>query len=138
MNNFTLKQLKQVKYMKKEINVLQARINELKSSPPIVSDTVSASLKDFPYTKTTVEISGIDRKLQKLIRRLQEREDKLTTEIEVIETYLNSIEDSCIRQIIELKFIQCHSWNYTAKIVFGYPCGDKARKKVERFFIKNL
>lgn len=134
-----LKRLEQFKDKAKEITILENRILEIqKEAEECVSDTVRASSNVFPYTQHTVRITGIDVKKHEKINRVQQklikRKTALYYELEEIENFIENVEDSKVRQIIELRYIKGMSWNAVARNVYGYPNGDTARKKVTRFF----
>ena len=57
--------------------------------------------------------------------------------MEEIENFIETVDDSKVRQIIELRYIKGMSWNTVAKKVYGYPNGGTARKKIKRFFEEN-
>lgn len=134
-----LKQLEQFMDKTREIEILENRITEMQQeATDYVSDTVTASSSTFPYTQHTVRITGIDiKKIDRLNRvkdKLINRKHELYKELEEIETFIENVEDSKVRQIIELRYIKGMAWNPVAEKVYGYPNGDTARKKIKRFF----
>ncbi|SHG90064.1 hypothetical protein SAMN02744040_00093 [Tepidibacter thalassicus DSM 15285] len=137
-----LKKLEQFKDKIKEIKILENRILEMQQeSEEIVSDVVRASSKSFPYTEHTIKITGVNikrrDKIKRVTERLNDRKLKLYRELEEIENFIENIEDSKVRQIIELRYIKGMTWSMVALKVYGYPNGDTPRKRIKRYFKKN-
>jgi len=137
------KDLEQYEKIQKEIKLLENKIVRLSENKyKFGVDSVNTAAT-FPYSKHKITIIGYgydssnDSKKQKLIEKYKDRVDNLYKELNQMQTFIKSINDSEIRQIIELKYIERLSWNATAKNVYDYPCGDRARKKLERFLKKN-
>lgn len=69
---------------------------------------------------------------------LMVRKQRLIEEEIEIEEYISNIDDSVVRQIIELKYIKGLSWPMVAKKIYGHPSRqDAARKKLKRYLEKN-
>lgn len=136
-----LKKLEQFKDQVKEIEILENRIKTLEQDvDECVADTVKASSKYFPYTEHTIRVTGVDvKKLEKIRRvkdKLNNRKIKLYNEMEDVESFIDSVSDSKIRQIIMLRYIEGWSWNNVAREVYGYPNGDTVRMSINRYFDK--
>lgn len=136
-----LKKLEHFRDQVKEIKMLENRIKELEQDMnECVSDSVRASSKVFPYIQHTVRITGVDaRKVDKIRRvreRLNQRKIKLYHDMNEVEKFIDDLEDSKLRQIIELRYINGRTWNSVAFKVYGQPNGETARKKVIRYFKK--
>ena len=62
------------------------------------------------------------------------------TEIQIqkkkIMTYIEQIEDSCMRQIIFYRCVSCMSWNNVAQEIGGNNTEDSVRMAFNRFFEK--
>lgn len=67
---------------------------------------------------------------------LDEQETKLLQMVSDIEEFLNGIEDSFIRRIINLRVIEQLSWNKVADKMGGYNTEDSVRMAFERFLKK--
>lgn len=67
---------------------------------------------------------------------LDEQETKLLQMVSDIEEFLNGIEDSFIRRIINLRVIEQLSWNKVADKMGGYNTEDSVRMTFERFLKK--
>lgn len=120
--------------LQKEISDLENKLDKKKSKDDIVADVVQNGYKGRAV------IRGIDWKEQHKIDRLeavlQERYDKaLDLQIE-IEEWINTIDRSDIRQIIEYRYIDNMNW-YQIQTIMKYDHEDVARRKCERFLEKN-
>ena len=114
-------------------------IDELRENinSSVLSDVVSGSALEHPYTKRTFRVSGLDyldENTQKLnsLRKLKRRKSK-------IERFVNSIEDSFTRQIFYLKYIQGEekvSWWEVADKIGGNNTADSVRKAAVRYLKK--
>ena len=69
-------------------------------------------------------------------RTLDKQETKLLQMVSDIEEFLNGIEDSFIRRIINLRVIEQLSWNKVADKMGGYNTEDSVRMAFERFLKK--
>jgi len=120
--------------LKIEIQKLEERINKLQKQSDFVADVVQNGYKGH------VLIRGIDysrkHKLDKLEAVLQERYDKALQMQTDIETYINTIPESNIRQIFEHRYIDNMNWIQIMHVM-KYDHEDKARKIHDRFLEKN-
>ena len=140
----TIKDLKQIDSIKKEIKYLDNKLKKIEEKPiKIVQDSVSSSSREFPYTRHTTVIEGFEtpknkRKYKKLINNAKYRLEK---NINHLEYELEKIEDSEIRMIIRYKYEEglnyiqiAHRMNESENKIYTE---EGIRKKFERFF-KNL
>lgn len=136
----TLHQLEQYRDQRKELEQLKRQIGELsRKRIGIVTDVVQASLEEFPYTKHTVSVTGTSERavnskerLQRIYRR---RRTKLEREQLEVEQWIAALEDSKLRQIVTMRYVQGDSWRRVGSEVYGSALSeDAARKRVERFF----
>lgn len=131
----TKEQLGQYKCLCLEIKELENRLNNLKRQE--VSDKVIASASDFPYNQYQLKIQGyeddkyIEKIRARLIRRIR-RCKKLRLEIE---EFIEEIEDSRIRLIFELRYIQGKSWVYISNKL-GSSNESYARKSHDRYIAR--
>ena len=136
-------ELLQYRAIKKEMENIQRRLDRLSvRKHKYGEDTVMSSSPHLPYTKRNITIRGYgydasnDYKKSKLIKKLKKRLKDCSENFEKIQAFIDSIDDSAIRQIIEYKYIDGLSWPAVATEIFGYPCGDRVRKIAERFLVK--
>lgn len=135
------KRLEQFREKTREVKMLQRKIEKLeKQSKESVSDVVQASMDTFPYTRRSLKITGRDnrshRRMMDLKDRLIKRRRELELEVEEIEAFIETVEDSGIRQILELRYIDGLKWREVSHEVYGYPSEELARIKLKRFLTK--
>lgn len=138
MRPMTAERLEQYRKLKKEIRMLEDSIKRLTAQTfAPVSDAVRGSMPEYPYITRVVKITGMDQQvIDRLDRRkvrLAERRDKDRREVEEIEAWVDTIQDSVVRQIVQLRYIQGASWVYTSKKL-GYKGESGARMALERYF----
>lgn len=129
-------QLKQIRYLKSEIKMLKKQIEDLDYTISI--DSVRGSNPSFPYTQRSFTIEGIDceeynRKIRRLQRKLNRRAEELLDLVEETNDYIENIDDSFIRQIISLRYVNGLSWNQVAMSIGGNNTADSVRKVAERY-----
>jgi hypothetical protein len=132
-------QLKQLRHLKNEIRLLQKQIAEL--DYPVTSDVVKGSMTEFPYIEQHIRITGIDeegykRRLNRLKRKLKRKLDELMDLVEEANEYINGIDDSLIRQILSLRYVNGLTWEQVAASIGGGNTADSVRKAAERFLEK--
>lgn len=134
-DRLTVQELKQYIFLKIELDRITNELNEIKSNKTV--STVKASYSEFPFTEHSVSVQGCDESAINKIKRLNDKKFIIQTKIELIEDFIDSIKDSQIRQIIELKYIKNKSWAEVAKILGGNNTRDSVRKMSRRFLEKN-
>jgi hypothetical protein len=135
----TRQKLKQVRYLTREIGLLQNQIASLEAT--VVTDCVKGSDPRHPYTERAFFITGFDRaeharKMDRLKRKMQRRvDDLLDLRAEIIE-WVEGIEDSLLRQIIVLRHVNGLSWRQVAREIGGRNTAESIRKLHDRYFEK--
>ena len=128
-------QLRQLRHLKSEIRLLKQQIDNLESE--IVTDRVRGSDVEHPYIEKTYIIRGLayDRrvKIKRLKEKLQRRVDDLIDLVVEINEYIETIDDSLIRQIITLRYVNGLTWDQVAAHVGGGNTADSLRKMHDRF-----
>ncbi len=127
--------LNQLRTLNKEIELIKKQIESLQ--PRITTDKVKGSYAEFPFTLHDIKISGIDeseynRKLRRWERRLQLRLREVMELVEEMNEFLDTIENSEMRQILAMKYINGLSWREIATHL-GYADESVPRKKCNRF-----
>ncbi|KXA31653.1 hypothetical protein HMPREF3229_00181 [Peptoniphilus harei] len=128
----TKEQLGQYKCLCLEIKELEKRLNNLKKQE--VTDKVLTSASDFPYNQYELKIKGYedDKYIEKIRARLIRRIRKCRKLRLEIEEFIEEIEDSRIRLIFELRYIQGKSWVYISNKL-GSSNESYARKSHDRY-----
>lgn len=131
----TKEELIQYSDLKTEIKKLERRIEKVKKQSEMISDVVQNGYKGRAI------ISGYDyqrkRKLNKLEAILQERHDKAVQMQADIETYINTIPESNMRQIFEHRYIDNMNWIQIMHEM-EYKAESTARMKHDKYLEENL
>lgn len=127
--------LKQMRCVNSEIKVIENQIINLK--PLSSMDKVKGSTHEFPYIATSFSINGVDvddynKRTRRLKSKLVKKKDELLKLKEEVQEFIDKIEDSNVRQIITLRYIESKSWNEIAEEV-ERGSGECVRKISERF-----
>ena len=93
-----------------------------------VTDTVSASSADFPYSQHTVIVQGVpaDWRSQRLSELYRDKAQ--------IELYIEGVEDDTVRAIMRYRIKQGLSWGQVAAKFHGELSEQNIRQKYSRFF----
>jgi len=131
----TRQKLKQVRHLKSEIKLLQEQILTLESE--IVTDKVKGSLSEHPYIETTYTIKGLvherSAKVERLKKQLQRRVDELMDLRQEVYEFVETIDDSLIRQVVILRHVNGLTWDQVAASIGGGNTADSLRKMHDRF-----
>ena len=122
----TKEQLEQLADLRQEIKELKCKIVELRAKKfGSVTDKVKASGKNFPYIQGSAYVTGFDsdafdrneQSIEKCIKLLTARKQKAEKlELEITE-YINSIENSRIRRMMQFRYIEGYTWRKISKIM---------------------
>ncbi len=133
--------LDNIENINNEIKDLEKRLIKIKNKEcTVIKDSVKGSSTNYPYTKHSIQIEGVElpknkhlkRKYEKMIKSKKYKLEKLKVQLEY---ELNYVTDSTIRDIIRYKYNDGMTW---LQIMFKmkYNSESKARMKLERFFKK--
>lgn len=125
----TLKELKQYGTLKKEVAMMERKIEIMykrKEKVPLVAGKVIGSSSDFPYTEVRTSVEMYDpvkeEALDRLIRAKENRLKEVSELVLVIEQYIAAIPESSTRQIFELRFLDGRNQFEIGEII-GYSQG---------------
>lgn len=130
----TKKELSQLYYLNREIEQLQRRIAELEAralstSKPITGMPSVPGVVDKlgKYVAEIADLKGIlDLNLKKCFYELNR-----------LNRYIQGIEDSEIRMIMSLRYVNGLTWEQVAYSIGGMNSADGVKKKAYRFLNKN-
>jgi hypothetical protein len=132
----TRQDLKQLRYLKREIRLLQEQITAVESE--IVTDKVTGSDPEHPWTDRAFIIRVLpgerNEKLLRLRERLERRMKDLQDMRAEIFEWVESIEDSLLRQIIILRHVNGLGWRQVAREIGGGNTAESVRQLHSRFF----
>lgn len=136
----TKKELKQLRYLNKEIELLQKQIAnaEYLVEKNMAHDVVEGSNPVWPYQKKTFHIEGVaipdyEKRVKRLRKKLQRRLEELMEKREELEEYISTIDDSELRMIFTLRYINGLSWQQIAAHMGVAGDGSTERKKHDRY-----
>ena len=128
----TLNDFSQFLYLRKEIIVEQKRLEELEKAV----EMQKISLPDIPdicLQSTDKEILAEIERCKQLIEQCMKRSIQ---EYKKLILYISNIDDSMIRQIIFLRFVQGHTWVQVATEIGGGNSPDSIRMMMKRYLAK--
>ena len=130
----TLKELSQLYYLNREIEMDERRLRELelKATPGAQSFTgmphaSGVADKVGQYAAEIADLRGI----------IEAKHRQCFYERSRLERYISGIGDSLLRQIFTYRFINGLPWKQVAACVGGGNTGDGCRKAVRRFLDQN-
>lgn len=139
--------LEQYISVKQEIREIEARIERLNNKLDRINreGNVKDAVKGGNGGFQTFHIEGFpvaeedEAKylLSKNIRLLEERKAKAAELVVRVEEYLNTLDDSRMRRMISMKYIEGMSWCKVAQRMGGRATEDSCKKQMERFFKNN-
>ena len=122
----TLNDFSQLLYLRKEIIVEQKRLEELEKAV----EMQKISLPDIP----DICLQSTDKeRCKQLIEQCMKRSIQ---EYKKLILYISNIDDSMIRQIIFLRFVQGHTWVQVATEIGGGNSPDSIRMMMKRYLAK--
>lgn len=134
--------LEQLSSLNIELDNIEKRLEELEMKPrKIVQDSVQGSSSEYPYTRCTMKIEGIEEQRYNIRKKVlkkqyQSKIKRIKKLLKNVEYELNYIEDAEIREIIRMRYEENLSW-IQIQIRMNYNSEEKARIKLKRFFEKN-
>ncbi len=103
-------ELEQYVKLKREVESLCGRVDRLRNREvPVVAGKVQASAKDFPWTQIRASVQMYDPKINDEINKasdlLRKRIERCSTEMVRVERFIDGIQDSELRQIFQMRYI---------------------------------
>lgn len=129
----TKKELEDYPNIIAEIDDLTRRIN--KSLTEIVTDVVSSSSPEYPYTEHPTSIHGVSPN-QALIERKRKLQDKLRRKTEEIEAFIDTLPSSKERRIVRMRVLDGMSWEQVAAKMGHKYTSASVRNAYSRIFKK--
>lgn len=107
-----------------EERVYEMEIEALKSGADVVTDTVTGSMKEFPYTKHTITVQGKNTDDEQRIRdarkKMRRKLSDIRSEKRKIEAFIESIDDPVMKALIKKHVLEGKSWRAAADAVYGF------------------
>lgn len=129
----TKKELKQVYYLSREIQMWQSELNRINyrsviGSPQFSGMPHNGGISD-KVASTAINTADIQAIINNLICEVQEQ-------CQNILKYIETVDDSFIRQILYYRYVCCMSWVQVAMGIGGGNTHDGVRKAHDRYFVK--
>lgn len=96
-----------------------------------LTDTVSGSSAEWPYTKHTVTVCGRNAAEE---RKVMEEIHQLERACRTVEDAMRKAPNSSVRLMLELKYVDGLSWEEVAQAMGENVSDDAMRKRAEAFF----
>ena len=128
----TLHDLSQLLYLRKEIAVEQRRLEELEKAAEIQQ----VSLPNVPDIRLQSMDSEILQEIGQCKQLIEQSMKRSIQEYKKLILYISNIDDSMIRQIIFLRFIQGYTWVQVAAEIGGGNSPDSIRMMMKRYLAK--
>ncbi len=137
-------ELNQLNDIRAEISELEKKITALQQMKrDTVQDKVKASQQNYPYIQGSTTVTGYgsatalrkDKILHEKQRLLIARKEKAELLEMKITAYINSIDDSRIRRIMQYRYIEGYTWEKIGKIMNCHR--STVEKTILKFFDEN-
>jgi len=127
----TRQQIEQYTDLKREIIMLSDQIYNAENGGEFVVDMVRGSGDEIPYAMHNITIKGYT---SQTVPRLQKRKALLEKQCTAVERFVESVEDSVMRQILARRYIEGRQLAETAALV-GYSV-RQTKRLIKNFFEK--
>lgn len=127
----TKQQIEQYTDLKREIIMLSDQIYNAENGREFVVDMVRGSGDEIPYAMHNITIKGYT---SQTVPRLQKRKALLEKQCTAVERFVESVEDSVMRQILTRRYIEGRQLADTAALV-GYSV-RQIKRLIKNFFEK--
>ena len=121
-------------YLKKEIELQKRRIKELEAKAASCNQPITDLPSDSRISDKVGNYAAQIADLKNLLDRNCERR---MCELNILERYIQSVDDPLIRQIMQFRFAKGYRWSKIAWKVDGNNSIDALKKKLYRFLEKN-
>lgn len=130
----TKHELSQLYYLNREIIQLQNRISELEC----LASSCTSKITGMPTTPAVIDkLANYVAEIADLKNILDLSLKKCFYELNRLNRYIQGIEDSEMRMILSLRYVNGLSWNQIAYSIGGGNSEDGVKKKAYRFLKKN-
>ena len=129
----TKEELKQIYYLNQEVKMWQRELERLQCKSLVKGQEITG----MPFlTGTSDKVGDMVSTMVDIERIIQGKLAEIQLQRKKIIEYIDSIEDSLLRQIMFLRNVSCMNWNQVANELGGYNTEDGVRKIYERFLKK--
>ncbi len=130
----TLKELSQLYYLRREIEMDKRRLQELEAKAVPGSQVLTG----MPHSAAVVDkVGDCAAEIADLRGLIEAKHQQCLYERSRLERYIAGIDDSSLRQIFTYRFINGLPWKQVAACVGGGNTEDGCRKAVKRYLERN-
>lgn len=130
----TKKELSQLYYLNKEIKQQKQRLKELEAA----ATDCTAQITGMPHgNEVGDKVGKYAAEIADLKNLIELNIQKCWYEMNRLNRYIDSVEDSQMRQILTLRYINLYSWGEIEIAIGGNNNSESLRKRLERFIKKN-
>lgn len=129
----TKKELSQLYYLNREITADKQKLSELES----FSKGTTLKITGLPHINSISNKTAIAAEIADIENEIEAKVSLSIIEYNRLNRYIATINDTLIRQIISLRFINGLTWRNIAQHIGGGNTESSVRKTMERFFDKN-
>lgn len=126
----TKKELSNLYYLKKEIKEQEKRIEELENEATKCTSKITGLPRG---TGVSDKVGDYAAQIADLKTLLDINLKKRIYELNKLETYIQSVEDALVRQIMVYRFINNYSWAKIARCIGGNNTAESLRKQLCRY-----
>lgn len=146
----TAKELSRLNHLNREIELLEGQKDDieyaLQRMPAHYATTVTGSLPEAPYTLRTIRIGGVvvgaadmegyadkRRELKEVKELIELRQQECFIEYTGLMRFINGVQDSLMRQILTLRFVNNLPWVQVAASIGGNNTEASVKMACKRF-----
>ena len=132
----TRERLSQIYYLEKEQKMWEEKLRELEAASLIKGQEITGM--PFANTgETSDKVMSLVVRKQTIATIIEEIQERIDEQKEEIYEYINTIEDSLLRQIVVYRCVSCMNWVQVANRIGGGNTAESVRKMYERSIPKN-
>ncbi|MBC8612089.1 hypothetical protein H8702_13405 [Massilimaliae timonensis] len=129
----TNKELSQLYYLVKEIKLKRQQLEQLRT----IAEGTTVELTGMPHgTGINDKVGNIAADIADIKAILELKIQEYYYQYNRLTRYIESIDDSLVRQIMTLRYIELKEWNDVADMVGGNNTEDSVKKRVYRYLDK--
>lgn len=125
----TLKELSQLHWLKRELMIDTRRLVELETLYGGLTNTNNAGITDSTATTALM--------ITELKETIAQKQFRVMAERIRLEQYIANVDDSFVRQVLTLRFVDGYSWQKVAMEVGGGNTADNVRMSCKRYLRRN-
>ena len=133
-DSVTKKELSQLYYLNHEIEQERRRLRELEAA----ATSVSPKITGLPHINKISDKTAIAAQIADCRAVIEAKLKLSVVEYNRLNRFIASVDDSRMRQILSLRYINGFSWQKIAFAIGGGNSADSARKLAERYINRKL